>query len=78
MPPERCSPACGHGVGALVDEPDGVVELERAGGDERRVLAERVAGRGDRLAGVVLGVVASPARHASHAATEHRNSAGCW
>ena len=48
----------GHGVRALVDELDGVVELERARGDEGRVLAERVAGGGDRLAGVIVGVVA--------------------
>ena len=75
MPPGLRAARVGHGRAALGDEADGVVEGDRAGRDERRVLAERVAGGGDE----------SPARPrrrrpraaASHAATEQRKSAGC-
>ena len=47
----------GHRGRALVDEPHGVLELQRAGGDQRGVLAERVAGGGARL-GLLVGLLA--------------------
>ena len=69
----RCA-ASRHRGGALVDERDGVLELQRPGGDEGRVLAQRVPGGGDRQRRPPpAGLAARP-----QAATEHRNSAGCW
>ena len=46
---------CGilHRGGALVDEEECVVERQRAGRMQGRVLAERVPGRGDLLASLV-------------------------
>jgi len=38
----------GHRFGARLDETDGILELDRAGGRQRGVLAERVAGGGER------------------------------
>ena len=40
-----------HQPAALADEPDAVLERQDAGGDERRVLAHRVAGREGRARG---------------------------
>ena len=43
--PSRPWPGCLHQPAALADEADAVLEVERAGGDERGVLAHRVARR---------------------------------
>ena len=61
----------GHRRGALVHERQRVLEGQRAGGDQRRVLAERVAGRGDRRGGLV-GLLGAPGVPRGDRAQEQR------
>ena len=52
MRPSRPVPRRLHQLAAAADEPDRVAEVERAGGDEGRVLAHRVAGGEGGLRGI--------------------------
>ena len=59
---------CLHRLAAKLHEPDGRPEIERAGADERGVLAEAVAGHRGRQAAAVL----APDAPGRHAGREHR------
>ena len=61
MPPGCERGGVGHRLRAGADEPHAVLEVDRAGGRQRGVLAERVAGRGERIGLVVL--ARGPLRH---------------
>ena len=62
----------GHRLRAGADEPHAVLEVDRTGGRQRGVLAERVAGRGERIGLVV--VARRPLRPSS---TETARAAAC-
>ena len=74
MPPALRSPASAIAAARSSTRRDGVLELQRAGGDQRGVLAERVAGGGARL-GLLVGLLA-PRRPTRRPSTGRARAAG--